>query len=118
MLPPSITEKEGLCQGPPNGQEFVVANSGSILHLKELDAQLLGIDYRDTTGNSGIGTSNAHGTFMVATLKITNELNRPVTFDDSQSQTIFTVGSSHVDVYTESFDAENNPRNQVIRVEQ
>lgn len=94
--------KEGSCID--DGKNYVVADMGSTLKLRELNAKLLGMETAKTiTGEYG-ESKTANGVYVIFNLEITNKLSSPARFDSFQEQTALLLGENE---YTEDFDVEN-----------
>ncbi|HET8815722.1 MAG TPA: DUF4352 domain-containing protein [Solirubrobacterales bacterium] len=91
--------REGTCF--EEGQKWVVVNKGSVLKLKTLEAELLGI--RDAkTLSSDLGPETANGTFVTFELTITNLTRAPAYFEEEQA-VLYIDGN----VYTQDFEVQN-----------
>lgn len=118
---PATTQTQTTPSGPPacsgpvfqtastcvlnGGTTVKIARGTATLHLKTLDAQVVGIRTASTVANSGI-SATANGVFLIIAIKVTNKASAPETFDGggfSQQTSLELNGST----YTEDFHAEN-----------
>lgn len=95
-------KKEGVCEGE-SGQKVRVVNRDSLLRMRELNVRLVNVEVTDTLSGA-IDTQAARGKFVILTLAVTNKLDSPVSFDDSQDQVALISDGK---TYSEDFDAEN-----------
>jgi hypothetical protein len=94
---------QGTCT--ENGLTFNVVNRGTELTLAEMNARYEG--YTTTNAiNKPTGTTVAQGVFVIIKLSVMNKLDRPARFDANSEATLLLLGGR---VYTEDFNAENNP---------
>ncbi len=94
--------KEGTCTS--EGLSLVVVDKESMLKLRELNLQLLGMETQKTvTGEFG-ETKSANGVFVIFDLEVTNKTSSPVYFDSNQEQAVLFLGDNE---YTEDFEVEN-----------
>jgi hypothetical protein len=73
---------EGTCEVGSTKQ--VVVNPGHTVHLKTLDARIVGVRESTTLGGPG-GTRIAHGVFETYDLAVTNRTDDPETMGESQT---------------------------------
>ena len=89
-----------------NGATFTFANPGSTVALKTLKVKVVNVATADSVSNGSGFTANAHGTFVIVSIAVTNTTQSPQTFDEgsSTSQAALRIGNN---TYSVSFDAEN-----------
>ena len=81
----SVIGSAGTCSA--DGREYVVADYGEDLELETLTAKIDDIEEtRTVRGNYLKPRESKNGTFVVATLSVTNEGDRPEVFDDIGEQ--------------------------------
>lgn len=118
--PPTTTE----ASGPPNCREATVATASTCelegttvlvahghgeVRLSTLAARIEGI--RTTSSfSSGVGTTTAHGVFLVISLHVANMASTPQVFDGVGEKQVALSVSKHY--YSESFEAENESDRQ------
>lgn len=101
--------REGLKTGTcyEGGYRLTVVNKDDLLKLEELNAKLNGwTTASNLASGGGGGSARAAGIFVIFDLTITNKLNGPVAFDETQDQVILGIGERN---FTENFDAQNGP---------
>lgn len=93
---------EGTCIDE-NGQKARVVNRDTTLKLKDLQARVTSVEVADSaTGD--VGSAAANGQFVIVRLAVTNDLDVPTRFNDSQDQVALTVNGK---LFSEDFDTEN-----------
>ena len=121
--PDSSTTTAAVAAGPPqcssvsartfagkcvadNGSTFIFANRGSSVRLKTMRVKVVNVETPQSVSNGSGFTANAHGTFVIVTIAVTNATNSPQTFDEGSatSQAELVIGKN---TYSVSFDAEN-----------
>jgi hypothetical protein len=98
---------EGTCIS--NGQTIVVVNKASTLHLKTLDANLLGSSTHNSLSSGGGQSAVANGKFVSFTITVKNKLDSPQQWQNGQALLSIPTSATHSAVYTENFTAENGP---------
>jgi Domain of unknown function (DUF4352) len=89
-----------------NGSTFIFANRGSSVRLKTMRVKVVNVDTPQSVSSGSGFTANAHGTFVIVTIAVTNTTSSPQAFDEgsSTSQAELVIGKN---TYSVSFDAEN-----------
>lgn len=91
------------------GTTVLVAHGHGEIRLSTLAARIEGI--RTTSSfSSGVGTTTAHGVFLVISLHVTNMASTPQVFDGVGEKQVALSVSKHY--YSESFEAENESDKQ------
>jgi hypothetical protein len=95
-------------QGPCtiSGGTFTVANRGSKSRLDTVAVKVVDVKTTQSVSNGSSITANAHGTFVIVTIAVTNRTTSPQTFDESSSSSqgaLLIAGNR----YAVSFEAEN-----------
>jgi hypothetical protein len=99
----SVIGSGGTCSA--DGREYVVSDYGEDLELDTLTAKIDDIEEtRTVRGNYLKPRDSKHGTFVVATLSVTNEGDRPEVFDDIGEQVQLETPDG---TYREPFDVLN-----------
>lgn len=99
--------KEGTCTS--NGQTVVIVNKASSLHLKSLDANLVGTAAHDSLGSGTGQSATANGKFEILTVTLRNKLDSPQTWQNGQAILTLPTSATHNATYSEAFTAENGP---------
>jgi|SRR5665213_907198 len=86
------------------GATVLVAHGHSEVRLRTLGARIEGIRTVSSFSN-GVGTTTAHGIFLVISIHVTNMASSPKAFDSVGEKQVALSVSNHY--YSEAFDAEN-----------
>lgn len=89
-----------------NGTTFIFGNRGSTVRLKTMKVSIVNVGTTQSVSSGSGFTANARGTFVIATIAVTNTTTSPQTFDEGSatSQGQLEIGKNS---YSVSFDAEN-----------
>ena len=99
--------KEGTCvQG---GQTLVIVNKAETLHLKTLDANLVGMTTHNSLSDGSGQSAIANGKFEILTITLKNKADSPQQWQNGQAGLIVGTGSTTGSNYSEDFTAENGP---------
>ena len=78
----SINDRSFVGRCTHGGVLFTFANRGSTARLKTLSAKVVNVATADSVSNGSGFTANAHGTFVIVTIAVTNRTTSPQTFDE------------------------------------
>ena len=83
-----------------NGATFNFVNRDSTGHLQTLDAKVVNVATAQSVSNGSGFTANAHGTFVMVTIAVTNTTHSPQTFDEA-------LGTYHGTTFNTNWNVES-----------
>jgi hypothetical protein len=90
-----------------NGILFTFEHQNGVVHLKTLNAQVVGVRTASSLSDGSISSATAQGEFVIITLTILNKTTSPQTFETPGNDPTALAGQGGR-TYSENFDAENS----------